>query len=98
MEEEPEQQPKEEEIEELGVSYKHKTTAIKRLEDNATHFVSGLSLNLPWCKACKFNEFLELIEFQNWTYLLSECFNKPLYADALKDFHASFSCEKGKIT
>ena len=90
-------QEEEESISEMGVNYRDKPASMKKQEKIGDHFVTGLALNLPWCKSVKLYELLDLLEAQNWVNLLGECFNRSLYVDAMKDFCKSFKYSKDTI-
>ena len=86
-----------ENIPEMGINYRDKPASMKKLEKSSEHFVTGLVLNLPWCRSVKLYELLDLFEAQNWVNLLGECFNRSLYVDAMRDFCKSFKYSKGVI-
>lgn len=87
-------QDQEESIPEMGVNYRDKPPAMKKQEKTADHFVTGLALNLPWCRSVN---LYKLLESQNLDNLLSDCFNRSLYVDAMKDFCKDFKYSKGTI-
>lgn len=60
--------------------------------------INGFAVNSTWCKLCKFSEFLEILEFQQWIHLFDDFARKPLYPDAMCEFKKNFAFVDGCCT
>ncbi|XP_021741690.1 uncharacterized protein LOC110707921 isoform X1 [Chenopodium quinoa] len=58
-------------------------------------FLLGYAIDHSWCTDCKFSEILELLDYQNWIYLLDVCSKFPIYPTLMDEFCSSFVCVDG---
>lgn len=68
------------------------------LESQAGRYVVGHRIDVVWCRKARFLEFLDLIKFQGWEFLLSRVLENYMYPVAMTEFCQNFQAKLGIIS
>ena len=83
--------------EELGdqIPMEGKSHVRARIEARCTNYMMGMAVNLDWCRACKFTQLIDILEFQGWTNLFEIGYKNELSYIIMDQFSKSFSNDNG---
>lgn len=69
-----------------------------RIEARCSNLMMGIAVNLDWCRASKFTQLLDILEFQGWSDLFGVCYNNVMSYTIMNKFTETFKHENGIIT